>query len=131
MTTATTPYSPAVPQRSSKLRQMLTGAAAFDGAGGIFCIAAAGSLADWLSVPRAAAYVTGVIFLVATGVGAMTVRRDPLKVGWIVAANELFALWCVLVLAMDDPSSLGVALFVIATVSSAATGLAELRMARR
>ena len=61
----------------------------------------------------------------------MTLRREPLNVGWIAGANELFALWCLLVLAVDGPNSLGVALLVVAMLSSAGTGAAELGLTSR
>ena len=61
----------------------------------------------------------------------MTLRREPLNVRWIAGANELFALWCLLVLAFDGPNSLGVALLVVAMLSSAGTGAAELALTSR
>jgi len=132
MTTITTRIDPAaVTNRTSRLRQMLAGAAVFDAAGGVFCLAAASDLARWLSIPRAAAYVTGAIFLVAAATGGVSLRREPPRVGWIVGANEVFALWCVLMLAVDGPNSLGVALLAVAGLSSAGTGAAELALARR
>jgi hypothetical protein len=75
--------------------------------------------------------VTGAIFLVAAATGGLSLRREPLRVGWIVGANEVFALWCVLMLAVDGPNSLGVALLAVAALSSAGTGAAELALARR
>jgi hypothetical protein len=132
MTTITTRIdSAAVTTRTSRLRQMLAGAAVFDAAGGVFCLAVASDLARWLSIPRAAAYVTGAIFLVAAATGGLSLRREPLRVGWIVGTNEVFALWCVLMLAVDGPNSLGVALLAVAALSSAGTGAAELALARR
>jgi hypothetical protein len=132
MTTITTRIdSAAVTTRTSRLRQMLAGAAVFDAAGGAFCLAVASDLARWLSIPRAAAYVTGAIFLVAAATGGLSLRREPLRVGWIVGTNEVFALWCVLMLAVDGPNSLGVALLAVAALSSAGTGAAELALARR
>ncbi|MBV9292448.1 MAG: hypothetical protein JO222_08355 [Frankiales bacterium] len=132
MATLTTSYdAPAAESRTSMLRRLLTGAAALDVGGGIFCFAAAGELARWLSIPREGVYVTGALFLLAAAAGALTLRRNPLKVAWIVGANELFALWCVVMLAVDHPNTLGAVLLVIATVSSAGTGAAELALARR
>jgi hypothetical protein len=52
-------------------------------------------------------------------------------VNWIVASNELFAVWCVLMVALANPSRLGVALFSVATLSSGGTGLAQLLLARQ
>jgi hypothetical protein len=127
MATLTTSYdTPAAERRTSILRRMLPGAAAFDTIGGIVCLVATGELARWLSIPRDAVYTTGALFLVATAVGGLTLRREPLTVTWIVAANELFALWCVLMLAVDHPNALGVVLLSIATLSSAGTGAAQL-----
>src|SRR3954447_597380 len=124
-TTMTTPYdAAAVAARTSMLRRMLAGAAAFDVAGGVLCLAAADELAGWLSIPRGAAYVTGAIFFTAAALGVVTLRRERLKLGWIVGANELFALWCLLMLASDSPNALGVALLLVATLTSAGTGVA-------
>lgn len=132
MTTVTTSYdAPAVGQRTSLLRRLLAGAAVFDASGGVFCLAAAGDVARWLSIPRGAVYVTGAIFLAAAVAGGLTLRRETLRVAWIVGANELFALWCVLMLAVDAPNTLGVVLLIGAVLSSAGTGLAEWRFARR
>ena len=132
MATMTTPYeAAAVRQHKPLLRRMLAGAAVFDAAGGALCLAAAGDVARWLSIPRGAAYVTGALFLAAAAAGGLTLRRDPLRVGWVAAANEVFALWCVLMLALDSPNAWGVALLVVATASSAGTGAAEVLLARR
>lgn len=131
MSTVTTPYQRTVASRPAPLRQMLAGAAVFDAAGGVFCLAAAHQLAGWLSVPRSATYVTGALFLAAAAVGALTLRGEPVRVGGIVAANEVFALWCVVMLAADTPSTLGSVLLVVAALSSAATGFGELMIARR
>ncbi|MFL6239274.1 MAG: hypothetical protein ACJ735_07295 [Actinomycetes bacterium] len=132
MTTMTTSYEAStVGPRTSMLRRMLAGAAVFDAVGGVFCLAAADELARWLSIPRGAAYVTGAVFLIAAAAGGLSLRRESLKVTWIVATNELFALWCVLMLAIDSPNALGVALLLVAALSSAGTGVAELLLARR
>ena len=131
MTTATTSYdAPATASRTSMLRRMLAGAAVFDAAGGVFCLVASSDLARWLSIPRSAAYVTGAIFLAAAATGALTLRREPLNVTWIAGANGLFALWCLVVLATDHPTALGVALLAVAALSSAGTAAAELTLAR-
>jgi hypothetical protein len=131
MATLTTSYDArADTPRTSMLRRMLAGAGAFDAAGGVFCLVAAGDLARWLSIPRSAAYVTGAVFLVAAAAGGLSLRQ-PLRVAWIAGANELFALWCLLVLALDNPNTAGVALLSVAALSSAGTGAAELLLARR
>jgi hypothetical protein len=132
MATMTTSYDArTTTPRASTLRRMLSGAAVFDATGGVFCLVAAGNLARWLSIPRSAGYVTGAVFLIAAAAGGLTVRREPLRVAWIVGANELFALWCVLMLAIDGPNTLGVALLSVAALSSSGTGVAELLLARR
>ena len=123
--------APVTPSRLSMLRRMVAGAAAFDAAGGVFCFAAAAELARWLSIPRSAAYVTGAIFIAAAAAGGLTLRREPFRVARIVAANELFAAWCLLMLAIDDPNSLGMAMLGVAALSSAGTGAAEALLARR
>ena len=131
MATMTTSYAaPPAPARTSMLRRMIAGAAAFDAVGGVFCLVAASDLARWLSIPRAASFVTGAAFLVAAAAGGVTLRREPLDVRWIVAANEIFAVWCLVMLAVDGPNGLGVALLSVATASSAGTGAAELLLAR-
>lgn len=132
MTTLTTSYEAnAIGSRRSALRRALAGAAVFDAAGGVFCLAAAGDLARWLSVPRSAAYVTGAVFLAAAAVGGWTLRREPLNVSWIAGANLLFAVWCLVMLAIDHPSTAGRVLLVVAASSSAGTGAAEVIFARR
>lgn len=132
MTALTTSYDvPATSRREPALRRMLAGAAAFDAAGGVFCLAAAAELARWLSIPRGAVYATGALFVAAAAAGAVTRRRSPLKLGWIIGANELFALWCLLLLVLAGPNALGTALLLVATLSSAGTGAAQLLLARR
>ena len=132
MTTVTTSYDArtAAP-RVSMLRRMVAGAAAFDAVGGVFSIVAASELARWLSVPRGSIYTIGALFLVAAGAGVLAVRREPFTVTWIVAANELFAVWCLVVLATDGPNALGAALLGVAAASSAGTGVAEHLIGRR
>lgn len=131
MATLTTSYdAPAGASRLPQLRRMLSGATVFDAAGGVFCLAVAADLARWLSIPRASAYVTGALFLGAAAAGALTLRRDPTRVALIVAANEVFALWCLLVLALDSPNALGTAMLAVATASSAGTGAAEAYLGR-
>ena len=132
MTTVSTPYDarPTIPS-ASMLRRMVAGAAAFDAVGGVFSLLAAGNLARWLSIPRGSVYVIGALFLAAAVTGGLTLRREPLNVTWIAGANELFALWCLLVLATDGPNALGITLLTVATVSSAGTGIAEHLIGRR
>jgi hypothetical protein len=132
MTALTTSYDATVGEsRTSLLRRMLAGAAVFDGLGGVFCFAAATVVASWLSIPRGAVYATGALFLVAAAAGGRTLRRNPLNVAWIVAANELFAAWCLFMLVTDSPNALGAALLSIATASSAGTGVVEHLLATR
>lgn len=121
---------PASAPRTSVLRRMLAGAAAFDATGGIFCLVASSDVARWLSIPHDAVYVTGAIFLAAAAVGTLTLRREPVDVTWIVGANEVFALWCVLVLAVDSPNARGASLLGAAALSSAGTGAGLLLLAR-
>jgi hypothetical protein len=132
MTFLTMPTTvPAAARRPSTLRRMLAGGAAFDAVGGVFCLVAASQLARWLSIPRGAAYGTGAAFLVATAAGGLALCRHPLTVTWIVGANEVFAAWCLLVVVAADPSPLGVALFVMALLTSAGTGAVQIAIARR
>jgi hypothetical protein len=132
MATMTTSYDARTAvRRTTMLRRMLAGAATFDLAGGIFCFAAATDLGGWLSIPRGFVEATGALFLAASVAGFVTLRREPLRVGAIVAANELFALWCVLMLATSGPNALGIVLLAVATASSAGTGIGELLLARQ
>lgn len=132
MTTMTTSYDArTAPPHTSMLRRMLAGAAAFDAVGGVFSFVAAGHVARWLSVPRGSIYTIGALFLVAAGAGVLALRREPTSVTAIVAANELFAAWCLVVLATDGPNALGAALLGIAAASSAGTGVAEHLIGRR
>jgi hypothetical protein len=110
---------------------MVGGAAVLDATGGVFCFAAARELAGWMSVPRGAVYVTGALFLVAAGTGVATLRREPVKTAAIVAVNEVFAVWCVVMLAADAPNRLGSVLLLLATLSSAGTGALEALASRR
>ena len=132
MTTVTTSYDArtATP-RAPMLRRMLAGAAAFDAVGGVFSLVAASDLARWLSVPRGSVYAIGALFLVAAVTGGLTLRRESPSVTWIVAANELFAAWCLIVLATDGPNALGVTLLSVAVASAAGTGVAEHIIGRR
>jgi hypothetical protein len=116
--------------RPALLRRVITGAAGFDGVMGVACLAAATTFSDWLSIPVAAVRVTGGVFLVAAVTGAWTARRSSVDVRAIVAANAVFALWCLLVLAIDGPNALGIALLVGSVLASAATAVLEHRLAR-
>jgi len=113
------------------LRQIISGAAVFDGAMGIFCLAAASQIASWLSVSPASVRVTGVVFLVASAVGVITLARSVHDVRWIVAANVLFAACCVGVLAFDDPNAIGAVLLAGGAICSGATAALEHRLTRR
>jgi len=112
------------------LRQILTGAAAFDGAMGVFCLAAATQIGSWLSVSTTSVRVTGVVFVVAAAEGVITLARSVRDVRWIVAANVLFAACCVGVLAFDDPNVVGAVLLAGGAACSAATAVVEHRLAR-
>ena len=134
MTSMTVPqtHSEAGPvARRRQLRQMLTGGAVFDAAMGVFCLTAASNIGGWLSIPRAAVRETGGVFLVAAITGFVTVRRSRSDVRWVVAANLVFAAWCLLLLAADSPGTLGIVLLAGAVVSSAGTALVEHRLASR
>lgn len=132
MTTMTTDYAPAAATgRRPLLRRLLGAAAVFDALGGAVCLVAAGPIGGWLSIPRAPVYGTGAAFALAAVAGAWTLRRDVSRVGGIVAANELFALWCLLVVLLDGPNAAGVVLLLLSVLSSAGTGAAELYLARR
>lgn len=113
------------------LKRVLTGAAAFDAGMGIACLAVAGTFGDWLSVSAGVVRATGGVFLVAAAAGVWTARRTSADVRAIVAANAIFSVWCLLVLATDGPNAIGAALLVVSAIVSAATALLEHRLARR
>jgi hypothetical protein len=115
--------------RPGPLKRVITGAAVFDGAMGIACLAAAGTFGDWLSIPTGAVRATGGVFLVAAVAGAWTLRRRPADVRAIVGANAVFALWCLLLLAADGPNAVGASLLVVSVLASAATAVLEHRLA--
>lgn len=130
-TTATLSHSISTERRRSPmLRRMIAGAAAFDATLGAFCLAAAGELARWLSVPTAAGFATGGILLAAAATGGWVARRDPMPVRWIAGANGLFAVWCLLLLGLDRPNLLGIVLLAGAALSSVATAAGELTLPR-
>ena len=118
-------------QPRQTLRQIVTGAAAFDGAMGVFCLAAADQIASWLSVGTTSVRVTGAVFLVAAAEGVITLARSLRDVRWIVAANAVFAACCLGVLAFDDPNALGDVLLAGGAICSGGTALVEHRLARR
>ena len=111
------------------LRRMLTGAAVFDGAMGVACLAAASDFGRWLGVGTAAMRVTGGVFLLAAIAGAATLRRQVMDVRLIAGANLLFAAWCLVMLGVDSPNVLGVVLLLGAAATSGATAVAEHRLA--
>jgi hypothetical protein len=108
---------------------VVAGAAGFDAAMGVACLAAAGSFGGWLSIPVVAVRTTGVVFLAAAAAGAWTARRSAADVRVIVAANAVFALWCLVVLAADGPNVLGTVLLSASVLASAATAVLERRLA--
>jgi hypothetical protein len=132
MTTVATSYgdtTTADDRRQSLVRRVITGAAPFDGVMGIACLAAAAQFGDWLSVGAGAIRATGVVFLAAAVAGVWTLRRPSLDVRAIVAANAVFAVWCLVVLATDGPNSFGEALLIVSAVASGGTAVAEHRLA--
>jgi len=133
MTTASTTYQKATTteKRRPGLRQMIAGAAVFDGVMGVACLVAVDRFGGWLSVPSAAVATTGGVFLVAALIGVWTARRAAADVRPIVAANAVFALWCLVVLTFDNPNMLGAALLVVSAIASAGTAVTEHQLARR
>jgi hypothetical protein len=117
--------------RRLQLRRLLIGGAAFDGAMGVVCLAAASDVGDWLSIPTAGMFVTAGIFFVAAIAGFAAVRRPRLEVRWVVAANVVFAVWCLVMLAIDHPSSVGGVLLAGAAATSAGTAVVEQRLSAR
>jgi hypothetical protein len=111
------------------LRRMLTGAAAFDGAMGVACLAAASPFGRWLAVGTAPIRVTGGVFLLAALAGVVTLRRSATDVRLIAGANLLFAAWCLVMIGADSPNAVGTVLLAGAAATSAATAYAELRLA--
>src|SRR3954454_10127960 len=90
----------ATPPANAQLRRMLTGAAAFDGAMGVVCLAVASDLGRWLGIGAEAVRVTGGVFLLAALAGAVTLRRPRMDVRLIAGANLVFAAWCLVMLAV-------------------------------
>jgi hypothetical protein len=133
VTAAATSYGETTTQghNHTTLRRLIAGAAPFDAVMGVACLAAAAQFGDWLSIGTGAVRGTGAVFLGAAAVGAWTLRRPKIDARPIVTANAVFALWCLLLLALDGPNALGAVLLVVSAVASAGTALAESRLAAR
>src|SRR3954453_1806212 len=131
MAAVTTSYEPANAREGwhPALRPMVTGAAAFDAAMGIFCLVDADRVGGWLSISSGAVRSIGVVFLIAAVAGVETLVMPRLGVRWIVGANLLFAAWCLGAIALDGPDAVGAAVLAIAAASSAGTAYAEARLA--
>ena len=132
MTATSTTYgdtTAAARLKEGLLTRVVAGAAAFDAAMGIACLAAAGPFDGWLSIPVVAVRTTGVVFLMAAAAGGWTARRGARDVRPVVAANAVFALWCLVVLAADGPNLLGAVLLSVSVLASAATAVLERRLA--
>jgi hypothetical protein len=112
------------------LRRIVSGAAVFDAGMGIFCLLDAGRVGGWLSISSGATREIGVVFLVAAVAGVETVVMPRLGIRWIVAANLLFAAWCLGAIALDGPDAIGAAVLAVAAASSAGTAFLEHRLAR-
>lgn len=133
MTTAPTTYddrTTAALTRPGLLKRVVTGAAAFDAALGVACLAAAGAFGSWLSIPVTAVRATGAVFLLAAVTGAWTASRDAAQARPIIAANTVFSLWCVLLLAADSPNASGAVILVISALAGAVTATVEHRLSR-
>src|SRR3954451_18199692 len=98
------------PDRRRTLRTIVAGAMPFDGVMGIACLAAAGKFGDWLSISAGTVRATGAVFLVAAAAGAFVLARGVKDVRPIVAANALFAAWCLAALGFAGPNAVGAAL---------------------
>lgn len=129
MTTMTRTYdAPASAARGSALRRLVAGAAGFDTALGVFCLAAASKIGDWLSVSTADVRVAGGLALLAAVVGAVTAGRAARDARAIAGANVAFALWALAMLS-GDPDALGIVLLLGSATTAAGTAFAELRLA--
>src|SRR3954469_12925923 len=113
--------------RRRMLRTIVTGAMPFDGVMGVVCLAAASQIGDWLSVSAGTIRITGGVFLVAAVAGAFVLRRGVSDVRPIVAANAVFAAWCLLALGLDGPNAIGAALLAVSALASAGTAVVEHR----
>ena len=116
--------------RRRLLRTIISGAMPFDGVMGVVCLAAASQIGDWLSITAGTVRITGGVFLVAAVAGAAVLRRGMSDVRPIVAANALFAAWCLVVLGLDGPNAIGAALLAVSALASAGTAVAEHRLSR-
>ena len=133
MSAVTTSYDPTTAPRAQwhpALRPILTGAAAFDAALGVFCLVDAERIGGWLSISGGAVRSIGVVCLVAAVAGIETVVMPRIGIRWIVGANLLFAAWCLGAIALDGPDAVGAAVLAVAAASSAATAFVEVRLAR-
>jgi hypothetical protein len=115
-------------QRNGLVRKIIAGAAPFDGAMGVACLAAATHFAGWLSVGTGTVRATGLVFLVAAAAGAWTLARPSLDVRWIVGANTAFAVWCIAVIGFAGPDAVGAAVLAVSAVAAAGTAVAEHRL---
>jgi hypothetical protein len=132
MAATTTTYDhthPTTSQRHGLVRKIIAGAAPFDGAMGIACLAASTRFAGWLSVGTGTVRATGLVFLVAAAAGAWTLARPSLDVRWIVGANAAFAVWCVAAIGFAGPDAVGAAVLAVSAVAAAGTAVAERRLA--
>jgi hypothetical protein len=133
MAAVTTSYDQPVNPRARwhpALRSIVTGAAAFDAALGIFCLVDAGRVGGWLSISSGAVRSIGVVCLIAAVAGVETLVMPRLGIRWIAGANLLFAVWCLGAIALDGPDAAGGAVLAVAAASSAATAYVEARLAR-
>jgi hypothetical protein len=110
------------------LRRMVAGAAGFDGAMGVFSLAAAHQIGGWLSISVVDVRITGGVFLLAAVTGSITAVRRSRDVRAIAIANVVFAMWCLALLGAG-PNVLGIILLAGAAVTATATAVAELRLA--
>lgn len=116
--------------RPQLLRRLVAGAAPFDAAMGVLCLAVPGRIAGWLSVSAGDVRITGAVFLVAAAAGAVALRTQPVDARAVVAGNAAFAVWCLALLAAGHPNALGAVLLAGAAATSAATAVAEHRLSR-
>jgi hypothetical protein len=131
MTATTTTYDRTPPttfQRHGLVRKVIAGAAPFDGAMGVACLAAATRFAGWLSVGTGTVRATGLVFLVAAAAGAWTLVRPSRDVRRIVGANAVFALWCLAVIGFASPNAAGTSILAASAVAAAGTALVERRL---
>jgi hypothetical protein len=115
-------------QRHAKVGKIIAGAAPFDAAMGVACLAASTHFAGWLSVGTGTVRATGLIFGVAAAAGAWTLARRSLDVRWIVGANVAVALWCVAAIGFAGPDAVGTAVLAVSAVAAAGTAVVERRL---